>query len=255
MDVTTLVSQAAETPLFERPAGFFLSARDGAVRRRLAADQYRFAEFTATSIDGLPARYVEGQSVKVRVPGNLTIRGVTRPAAFDTEATLQGITLKGTAAAQILMTDFGVDPPRSADGNGMDVEDQVSIVVQFTATASATQSPPPASTDRSPKLDATLAAVVRVARERGADEGLAEARQKGLDVEDGRVRLIISYEPPGRASALADAQTAVTAAGGEVEAGASGAVLALVPVSAIEILAEGASVSYLRTPLREEPSQ
>ena len=32
------------------------------------------------------------------------------------------------------MTDFGVDPPRSVGGNAMDVEDQLTIVVDFVAT-------------------------------------------------------------------------------------------------------------------------
>ena len=93
VDLRTLVSEVGETPMGIRgligPAALVLSVRDRAVRESLAAHQSPFAEFTATELEGLPARYIDGQAVKVRVPGNLTIRGVTRAVAFDTEATLR----------------------------------------------------------------------------------------------------------------------------------------------------------------------
>lgn len=199
VDMRTLVSQAEETPLFERPAGLFLSQRDYSVRKLLEADTYQYAEFTATSIEGLPTQYAPpGQPVKVRVPGDLTIHGVTRPTILDTEATLRGDALSGTVSAQISMTDFGVQPPRAAGGNAMDVEDQVTINVKFTATAAPAQNLPTTSTDRHPKFDATLAAVAQVMRERGVTESLREAQGRSLDVVGDRIRVILRHPiPPG----------------------------------------------------------
>lgn len=139
VDMRTLVSEVAETPLnipgagaLQGPIADVLASRDGVVRRRLDSDMYPFAEFTATGIEGLSASYAEGQPVKVRVSGNLTIRGEPRPVIFDTEATIQGTTLVGSATAQILMTDFGVEPPSFG---GTSVEDRVTIVLQLVAAA------------------------------------------------------------------------------------------------------------------------
>ena len=96
VDMRTLVSEAAETPLscppgFPRPAG-----PDGP--RPSGDGRPPFAEFAATGLEGLPTLYVEGQTVKVRVPGELTIRGMMRQVVLDTEAVLQGETLTGTAS-------------------------------------------------------------------------------------------------------------------------------------------------------------
>ncbi|HEY3117711.1 MAG TPA: YceI family protein [Chloroflexota bacterium] len=250
VDVSTLVSQTAETPLFERPAGLFLAQRDSAVRRLLAADQYRFAEFTAAGLEALPTRYVEGQPANVRVSGNLTVHGMTRPATFATEATLQGSNLSGTASTQILMTDFGVDPPRAAGGHAMDVEDQLTIVVNFVATASPIPNSAASLADRNPKLDAALAAVGQTVNSSGPAAGLEKAREMGLDVEGNKVRLIVAVNPGGGRAARA--QDDVRGAGGEVVGDSPTSILALVPVSVIEQLAGSADVAYLRMPLKDE---
>lgn len=259
VDMRTLVSEVGETPLgvprfTSSPAALVLSARDRIVRNSLEADQYPFADFTATEVEGLPARYVEGQGVTVRVRGNLTVRDVTRAVTFDTEATLQGATLSGTATTHFLMTDFGVTPPRGGGVAG--VEDEVIIVVQFTATAVPTQTAPLSSTDRHPKLDFQLATLARIARDRGAAEALEAADQKGFFVADGRIRIILdapSAVEPGAVGA------AVVSVGGQMEdgrPGVTGSVFqVLAPIVAIEEMADRPEVRYLRTPLREEPGR
>ena len=133
VDLSTLTSEQGETP---QPSGRgfnplnALPSRDGVVRGRLDTDTHPLAEFTATELTGLPARYVEGQEAAVRVLGNLTIRGVTRPVVFDTKATLQGTELSGAATTHFNMSDFGVQPP---DVAAVRVEDPVTIVLQFSA--------------------------------------------------------------------------------------------------------------------------
>jgi len=256
VDLRTLVSEVGETPMGIRgligPAALVLSVRDRAVRESLAAHQSPFAEFTATELEGLPARYIDGQAVKVRVPGNLSIRGVTRAVTSDTEATLLEATLSGTATTHILMTDFGITPPRAQSLAAL--EDEVTIVVQFNATAVPTQTAPLPSTDRNPKLDFQLAALARIARDRGAAEALAAAGQQGFFVADGSVRIIVDAPPAVEPGA---ARAAIAAVGGQIEAGRPGltgsSFQVLVPIFAIEEMADRPEVRYLRTPLREEP--
>jgi hypothetical protein len=257
VDMRTLVSEVGETPLglpqfVGSPAALVLSARDRIVRNSLEADRYPFAEFTATDLEGLPARYVEGHEVKVQVRGNLTVRDVARTVTFDTEATLHGAALSGTATTHLRMTDFGVTPPRG--GGVARVEDEVTIVVQFVAAAVPTPTASLVSTDRHPKLDSPLIALARIARERGAAEALEAAGQEGVLVTDGRVRIILDAPRGVEPRAV---RAAIAAVGAQIEDGRPGVTgsvfLVLAPIVAIEELADRPEVRYLRTPLREEP--
>ncbi len=255
VDLRTLVSEVADTPLSDRlPAGLFLAGRDNTTRSRLDVANHPFAEFTGTGVEGLPSAYVPGQTVRARVAGDLTIRGTTRPTVFETEATLQGSRLSGTAAADIRMTDFGVEPPRAATTQ---VQDQLTVRVQFVATTAVTDTAVASMADRNPKLDAPLDTVTAVARDRGPSDALGEASRLGLAVVEDRVRLILSAPSPRAATVRA----AIAAAGGEIEAeidspatGLPFAYQVLLPVAAIEALADQPVVSYLRTPVREEPA-
>jgi len=97
----------------------------------LESDKYPFAEFTSTETQGVPASYTEGQEISFKLVGDLTIREVTHPVTFDVIGTLAGDTVTGTATTQILMKDFGFDPPSVA--GMLTVEDGVTIKVSFTA--------------------------------------------------------------------------------------------------------------------------
>src|SRR5207302_9148397 len=109
----------------------------------------------------------------------LPIHDVTLPVVFETEATVRGDTLSGTATTDILMTDFGVEPPSVGSTT---VENAMTIAVQFTAKAAAVQSSSVTLTDRNPKLASELAALLGIARERGTDAALQEARAQGFYV-------------------------------------------------------------------------
>lgn len=86
--------------------------RDQAIRERwLESARFPTAQFTPTSISGLPSAYRDGQELQLRIAGNLKIRDVVRPATFETVMTVSGTTLTGTARAAVKMTDFGFDPP------------------------------------------------------------------------------------------------------------------------------------------------
>jgi polyisoprenoid-binding protein YceI len=86
--------------------------RDQAIRDRwLESARFPTAQFTPTTIRGLPSRYQDGQEIRLQISGNLKVRDVVRPATFDATVKVVGTTLTGTAAAQVQMTDFGFDPP------------------------------------------------------------------------------------------------------------------------------------------------
>ncbi|MFL5800548.1 MAG: YceI family protein [Roseiflexaceae bacterium] len=90
-----------------------------------------FAEFTSTEVQSVPASYTDGQEVSFKLIGDMTIREVTHPVTFDVVGKLQGDTVTGTATTQILMKDFGFDPPSVA--GMLTVQDGVTIKVNFTA--------------------------------------------------------------------------------------------------------------------------
>lgn len=87
--------------------------RDGAIRGQwLESDKYPYATLANVEILDLPQRaYVDGETLSFTVRGDLTIRDVTRPTDFVTSATLTGDLLVVHAETDILMTDFGFDPP------------------------------------------------------------------------------------------------------------------------------------------------
>ena len=106
--------------------------RDNAIRGRwLESDTYPLAEFVSTGVEGTPASYKDGDQVTFKLNGNMTIRNVTKPASFDITGTLKGDTVTGTATTNLLMKDFGFDPPVIA--GVLTVKDGVTITVNFTA--------------------------------------------------------------------------------------------------------------------------
>ncbi len=94
-------------------------------------NKFPIAEFTATAIEDAPETYSEGDEVQFKLVGDLTIREITQPVTFDVTAKLEGDTITGVATAQLLMTDFGIDPPNFA--NTLSVENEFAVQVEFTA--------------------------------------------------------------------------------------------------------------------------
>ena len=106
--------------------------RDNRIRQQwLESSKYPNAVFTSTEAQGLPEAYTEGQDVNFKLTGDMTIRDVTKPVTFDVTGKLQGDTITGSATTQILMKDFGIDPPSIA--GMLTVKDGVTIKLDFTA--------------------------------------------------------------------------------------------------------------------------
>lgn len=106
--------------------------RDDHIRREwLESGIYPLANFVPTGIEGIPADYQEGEEVEFQILGDLTIRDVTRPVAFDTTASVTEEEVRGNATTTIKMTDFGFEPPNALDI--FKVEDDVQITFNFVA--------------------------------------------------------------------------------------------------------------------------
>ena len=114
-----------------------VARRDNAIRRQwLESAKFPAAEFTPMQIEGLPAQYVDGRPIPLRITGTLRVRNVLRPTTFDATVTLTGQQLTGQATTKVLMTDFGFSPP---DIFGiLRAQNEVGIEFRFTARPAST---------------------------------------------------------------------------------------------------------------------
>ena len=110
--------------------------RDRAIRRDwLQSETYPFASFKASEVANLPADAALGQDVSFQLVGDITVREITQPITWDVTARLDGSSLSGTATANLLMVDFGFDPPNIA--NMLKVTDGVTLTLNFGASEAA----------------------------------------------------------------------------------------------------------------------
>jgi polyisoprenoid-binding protein YceI len=88
--------------------------RNRAIKNQiLQTDQYELITFEPTSLTGLPATGAVGQSYTFQVVGNLTIKGVSKPATFDVTVTPASDTrLIGSATTTIKYADWGITIPQ-----------------------------------------------------------------------------------------------------------------------------------------------
>ena len=106
--------------------------RDNAIQGRwLESATYPLAVFKPTSLEGLPETYTEGEQISFKVTGDLTVKQMTQPAAFQVTASLSNGTLSGSATTTILLSQFGVGPIMIAGMLG--TEDEAKLTLQFVA--------------------------------------------------------------------------------------------------------------------------
>ncbi len=77
----------------------------------LETEQYPLATFVLTEVQGLTEPLADGEERTFFLIGNLTVHGVTKLVAWEATATLDGETLKGSAATTFDMPDFNIEPP------------------------------------------------------------------------------------------------------------------------------------------------
>ncbi|GAB4520570.1 MAG: YceI family protein [Anaerolineales bacterium] len=106
--------------------------RDSVIQDRfLESGKYPLATFSQTAITGLPQTYTAGETLTFEVQGDLTVHQITQPVTFQVEAVLVDGELRGTAAATILMSDFGIGPISIA--GILNTEDEVKLTFAFVA--------------------------------------------------------------------------------------------------------------------------
>ncbi|MFN8456569.1 MAG: YceI family protein [Anaerolineae bacterium] len=106
--------------------------RDQRIREQwLESNTYPWAEFKATAIENFPAEVAEGQDVSFKVTGDMTVREITKPQTFDVTARLDGDTFTGSAVTNLLMQDYGFEPPSIL--GILSVTDGVTVTVNFVA--------------------------------------------------------------------------------------------------------------------------
>jgi len=107
--------------------------RDDMIRRFwLESNKYPVARFTLTDVSEIPADYLSGEPTEFTMMGELAVREVTIPVEFATTAVLEDGVLRGTAVANLRMTDFGFDPPNMA--KVVVVEDLFKLEIDILAT-------------------------------------------------------------------------------------------------------------------------
>jgi polyisoprenoid-binding protein YceI len=99
-----------------------------------AQDQYEFAEFTPTSLDGLPDSAAIGDVVDFQITGDLNLHGVTRSLTFDAQVTLVSEErIEGVASTTVLYQDFDIVVPMPPSVSF--IGEEVLLEIDFVALA------------------------------------------------------------------------------------------------------------------------
>ena len=105
--------------------------RDNYIRNNgLQSSKYPQATFKPTKVEGLPASVKPGDQLTLKVTGDLTVKQTTTPVTFDVTLTAGQDKVTGTAAAEILLSDFGAGPIQLAM---LQTEDKAKLVFEFVA--------------------------------------------------------------------------------------------------------------------------
>ncbi len=127
-------SQLGEIVINARTFQTDSSFRDRAIRGQIlqsSSDEFEFITFAPTAVEGLTSNAQVPFSFTVT--GDLTIRDVTAPVAFDVEIVAAGAEqVSGTATAQVLRSDFGLNIPSVP--SVANVTDEVVLSLEFAAT-------------------------------------------------------------------------------------------------------------------------
>ena len=98
----------------------------------LNTEVHEFITFRPTQISGLPAAFTLDEPIALQIEGELTIREITQPVIFTSTVTSNGRSeLAGSAAAQIMRTDFNLQIP-NAPGVA-NVSETVTLTIDFVA--------------------------------------------------------------------------------------------------------------------------
>jgi polyisoprenoid-binding protein YceI len=104
--------------------------RDNFVRRNtLQTEDHPNVTFVPRTLTGLQWPLPAAGAVQFRMVGDLTIRGVTRPATWDVMAQVSNGALRGEARTQFTFADFDITKPRVA--SVLSVADEIRLEYTF----------------------------------------------------------------------------------------------------------------------------
>ncbi len=100
----------------------------------LQTEAHEYISFQPTELQGLPERAQIGDMLSLKVIGDLTIRGVTRPVTFDATVMPETATrLEGSATTTLRYADWGLTVPQVSQVAW--VSEEVRLELTFVATA------------------------------------------------------------------------------------------------------------------------
>lgn len=110
--------------------------RNQALRAQIlqsAQDEFEFADFVPTALDGLPeAPVAAGDTLTFDITGDLTIRDVTRSVTFSATVTVDSDSrISGLATAEVLYADFNLTIPEVP--GVANISDEVILEIEFVA--------------------------------------------------------------------------------------------------------------------------
>ena len=106
--------------------------RDAWIRENaLESDRFPLAVFVADRLLELPESYREGEEIRFRMEGELSLRGISQTTVWDVEASLSGSSIRGSMHTRLRMTSLGFDPPDFA--NTLTVQDEFTVQIDFVA--------------------------------------------------------------------------------------------------------------------------
>lgn len=75
--------------------------------------QFPTAHFTATSFEGMPSEWKDGEVYEVSIRGDLTVKGITKEVVFTGQTTAEQGQLKLEAGTVVTFEDFGMKNPHN----------------------------------------------------------------------------------------------------------------------------------------------
>ncbi|MEZ5376599.1 MAG: YceI family protein [Acidimicrobiales bacterium] len=110
--------------------------RDASMREQsLETDQFPTSQFVLTEPIEIGDPPASGSSISVTAVGDLTIHGVTQSVSFPLEAQPVGDTIVVVGQLDILLTDYGIDPPQAPIVAGVDDQAVLELSVALTQSS------------------------------------------------------------------------------------------------------------------------
>ncbi|RCX22518.1 polyisoprenoid-binding protein YceI [Fontibacillus phaseoli] len=104
--------------------------RDGHIQQAEFFNVAEFPEasFTASSFEGLPAKWTEGSIYDLTMNGTLTVKGIDKEVSFDGQALYQEGQVRLSGLTKVTFADFGMENPHSVV---LETENDISVQLEL----------------------------------------------------------------------------------------------------------------------------